>query len=89
MSIAWFNAPNHSFTPYFFIFDQRGQECLHIYLWILKDLAWMQALGHNHHHLSLSTSSLLSLLLKVVGIIVGNYYNNIHSYLYHYYHYIN
>lgn len=43
--VAWMNPPDVPFTPLYLLFHQRGQENLHIYFWILKDLAWMQALG--------------------------------------------
>lgn len=43
--IAWFNPPSVPFTPLYLLLNQRGQENFHFYFWILKDLAWMQAIG--------------------------------------------
>ena len=38
-SICWLNWPDEPWTINWY-FTIRGQESLHVYLWIMKDLSW-------------------------------------------------
>ena len=37
---CWLSPPNLLWSPKWYIFTVRGAESAHIYLWVLKDLAW-------------------------------------------------
>jgi len=42
--LIWTSMPRYRWTPQHFLTCVRGTEYLHIYLWIIKDLAWTQDL---------------------------------------------
>mmetsp|Transcript_10844 Transcript_10844/g.16510 ORF Transcript_10844/g.16510 Transcript_10844/m.16510 type:complete len:410 (+) Transcript_10844:194-1423(+) len=40
--VCWFHTPDENWSISYY-FSTRGQDSLHIYLWLLKDLSWVQA----------------------------------------------
>lgn len=40
--ICWFNPPDQKWSPSFYL-SERGLDNVHIYLWITKDLCWVQS----------------------------------------------
>lgn len=48
VSICWLNWPDEPWTVNWY-FSVRGQESLHVYLWIVKDLSWVQAWYYSGH----------------------------------------
>jgi uncharacterized membrane protein YiaA len=40
--ICWLHWPDEPWSPHWYV-SVRGQESMHIYLWIAKDLSWVQA----------------------------------------------
>ena len=47
-SICWFNLPQFQLSLKFF-FSVRGAENFHLYLWLIKDLAWAQSWYYSGH----------------------------------------
>lgn len=47
-SICWLNWPDEPWAMNWYI-TVRGQESLHVYLWIMKDLSWVQAWYYPGH----------------------------------------
>ena len=46
LNICWLHRPSIKWTISWYV-GMRGAECLHMYLWILKDICWYKIIFHN------------------------------------------
>ena len=70
---SWMRGPRIRWSPCFFVLDIRGAEYFHLYLWMMKDLAWTQ--DWYYSGLSMAISAVIwSGYLIFRSIMYENYY---------------
>lgn len=80
---AWLYPPKSKFTPLYFIFNQRGSENFMTYIWIIKDLSWMQALGGWYYSGFLfgGLAMLWSVVLSMKALFITKNYHEAYLYI--------